>query len=147
MAIERTFSIVKPDAVKRNLIGTIYQRFEMAGLVIVAAKMLHLTKEQAQGFYAEHKDKDFFDDLVGYMTSGPVMVQVLEGENAVENYRDLIGKTDPEMARCGTIRSDLALSKRFNSVHGADSLLSAEREIAYFFAHDEICERPELNTL
>ncbi|KJG18107.1 nucleoside-diphosphate kinase [Photobacterium angustum] len=143
MTIERTFSIVKPDAVKRNLIGAIYQRFENAGLNIVAAKMLHLDNAKAQGFYAEHEGKPFFDDLVAFMTSGPVMVQVLEGENAITRYRELMGKTNPEEAACGTIRSDFALSMRHNSVHGSDSPESAAREIAYFFAEDEICPRGE----
>ncbi|CZF77271.1 Nucleoside diphosphate kinase [Grimontia celer] len=141
MTIERTFSIVKPDAVKRNLIGAIYQRIEAAGLQIVAAKMLHLTKEQAQGFYAEHEGKPFYDGLVEFMTSGPVTVQVLEGENAITRYRELMGKTNPEEAACGTLRADFAESMRFNSVHGSDSPASAEREIAYFFAGDEICPR------
>ncbi|USH01877.1 nucleoside-diphosphate kinase [Grimontia kaedaensis] len=141
MTIERTFSIVKPDAVKRNLIGAIYQRIEAAGLQIVAAKMLHLTKEQAQGFYAEHEGKPFYDGLVEFMTSGPVTVQVLEGENAITRYRELMGKTNPEEAACGTLRADFAESMRFNSVHGSDSTASAEREIAYFFAGDEICSR------
>lgn len=141
MTIERTFSIVKPDAVKRNLIGAIYQRFENAGLKIVAAKMLHLNAEKAQGFYAEHEGKPFFDDLVAFMTSGPVQVQVLEGEDAILRYRELMGKTNPEEAACGSIRSDFALSMRHNSVHGSDSPESAAREIAYFFADDEICPR------
>ncbi|WP_028023718.1 nucleoside-diphosphate kinase [Enterovibrio calviensis] len=141
MTIERTFSIVKPDAVERNLIGAIYQRIEAAGLRVVAAKMLHLSKEKAQGFYAEHEGKPFYDDLVEFMTSGPVMVQVLEGENAIANYRELMGKTNPEEAACGTLRADYAVSMRFNSVHGSDSPTSAEREIAYFFASDEICPR------
>ncbi|WP_407332359.1 nucleoside-diphosphate kinase [Enterovibrio sp. 27052020O] len=141
MTIERTFSIVKPDAVERNLIGAIYQRVEAAGLRVIAAKMLHLNKEKAQGFYAEHEGKPFFDDLVEFMTSGPVMVQVLEGENAIANYRELMGKTNPEEAACGTLRADYAVSMRFNSVHGSDSPTSAEREIAYFFASDEICPR------
>ncbi|MEZ8141644.1 nucleoside-diphosphate kinase [Enterovibrio norvegicus FF-33] len=141
MTIERTFSIVKPDAVERNLIGAIYQRIEAAGLRVVAAKMLHLNKEKAQGFYAEHEGKPFFDDLVEFMTSGPVMVQVLEGENAIANYRELMGKTNPEEAACGTLRADYAVSMRFNSVHGSDAPASAEREIAYFFASDEICPR------
>ncbi|KKD62371.1 nucleoside diphosphate kinase [Grimontia sp. AD028] len=141
MTIERTFSIVKPDAVKRNLIGAIYQRIEAAGLQIVAAKMLHLTKEQAQGFYAEHEGKPFYDGLVEFMTSGPVTVQVLEGEDAIARYRELMGKTNPEEAACGTLRADFAESMRFNSVHGSDSPTSAEREIAYFFADDEICPR------
>ena len=141
MSTQRTFSIIKPDAVSRNLIGAIYQRIEAAGLNIVAAKMLHLTKAQAQGFYAEHEGKPFFDDLVDYMTSAPVMVQVLEGQNAVSRYRELMGKTNPEDAACGTIRADYALSMRHNSVRGADSLGSAEREIAFFFAPDEIKTR------
>lgn len=141
MTIERTFSIVKPDAVKRNLIGAIYQRFENAGLKIVAAKMLTMNAEKAQGFYAEHEGKPFFDELVAFMTSGPVMVQVLEGENAIARYRELMGKTNPEEAACGTIRADFALSMRHNSVHGSDSPESAAREIAYFFADDEIHPR------
>ncbi|KMV31253.1 nucleoside-diphosphate kinase [Photobacterium swingsii] len=141
MTIQRTFSIVKPDAVKRNLIGSIYERIEKAGFKIVAAKMLHLTEEQAKGFYAEHEAKPFFGDLVAFMTSGPVMVQVLEGEQAIERYRELMGKTNPEDAACGTIRSDFALSMRHNSVHGSDSPESAAREVAYFFADDEICPR------
>ena len=141
MAIERTLSIVKPDAVKRNLIGAIYQRFENAGLKIVAAKMLRMDAEKAQGFYAEHEAKPFFDDLVAFMTSGPVVVQVLEGENAIVRYRELMGKTNPEEAACGTIRADFALSLRHNSVHGSDSPESAAREVAYFFADDEICPR------
>ncbi|MGF1730296.1 nucleoside-diphosphate kinase [Photobacterium proteolyticum] len=141
MTIERTFSIVKPDAVKRNLIGAIYQRFENAGLKIVAAKMVRLNAEKAQGFYAEHEGKPFFDDLVAFMTSGPVLVQVLEGEDAIVRYRELMGKTNPDEAACGTIRSDFALSLRHNSVHGSDSPESAAREIAYFFAEDEICPR------
>ncbi|HIF9519719.1 TPA: nucleoside-diphosphate kinase [Photobacterium damselae] len=141
MTIERTFSIVKPDAVKRNLIGAIYHRMENAGFKIVAAKMIHMTSEQAQGFYAEHEGKPFFDELVAYMTSGSVMVQVLEGENAVVRYRELMGKTNPEEAACGTLRADFALSLRHNSVHGADSPESAAREIAYFFADDEILSR------
>ncbi|MEF1207515.1 nucleoside-diphosphate kinase, partial [Photobacterium damselae] len=129
------------DAVKRNLIGAIYHRMENAGFKIVAAKMIHMTSEQAQGFYAEHEGKPFFDELVAYMTSGPVMVQVLEGENAVVRYRELMGKTNPEEAACGTLRADFALSLRHNSVHGADSPESAAREIAYFFADDEILSR------
>lgn len=142
MAIERTFSIIKPDAVERNLIGAIYNRMESAGLRLVAAKMLRLTKEQAENFYVEHKDRPFFEELVTYMISGPVMVQVLEGENAVVRYRELMGKTNPEEASCGSLRADFALSLRYNSVHGADSLASAEREIACFFTPDDICPRP-----
>ncbi|MDO6497677.1 nucleoside-diphosphate kinase [Photobacterium sanguinicancri] len=141
MTIQKTFSIVKPDAVKRNLIGAIYNRIEKAGFKVVAAKMLQLTEEQAKGFYAEHEAKPFFGDLVSFMTSGPVMVQVLEGEQAIERYRELMGKTNPEDAACGTLRSDFALSMRHNSVHGSDSPESAAREIAYFFADDEICPR------
>ncbi|KKA44494.1 nucleoside-diphosphate kinase [Salinivibrio sp. KP-1] len=141
MTIERTFSIVKPDAVERNLIGTLYQRIESAGLRIVAAKMLHLSKEQAEGFYAEHQGKPFFESLVGFMTSGPIMVQVLEGESAISRYRELMGKTNPEEAACGTLRADHAESMQYNSVHGSDSPASAEREIAYFFTADEIHPR------
>ncbi|MCQ1057032.1 nucleoside-diphosphate kinase [Photobacterium sp. ZSDE20] len=141
MTIERTFSIVKPDAVKRNLIGAIYNRIEKAGLHVVAAKMIRMDADKAKGFYAEHEGKPFFDDLVAFMTSGPVMVQVLEGDNAVVRYRELMGKTNPEDAACGTLRADYALSLRHNSVHGADSPESAAREIAYFFADDEICAR------
>ncbi|MPS33009.1 MULTISPECIES: nucleoside-diphosphate kinase [Salinivibrio] len=141
MTIERTFSIVKPDAVERNLIGTLYQRIESAGLRIVAAKMLHLSKEQAEGFYAEHQGKPFFESLVGFMTSGPIMVQVLEGESAISRYRELMGKTNPEEAACGTLRADYAESMQYNSVHGSDSPASAEREIAYFFTADEIHPR------
>ncbi|HAS64223.1 MAG TPA: nucleoside-diphosphate kinase [Vibrio sp.] len=141
MALERTFSIVKPDAVKRNLIGEIYNRIEKAGLSIVAAKMVHLTEEQASGFYAEHEGKEFFPSLKEFMTSGPIMVQVLEGEDAITRYRELMGKTNPEEAACGTIRADYALSMRYNSVHGSDSPASAEREIAFFFPESEICPR------
>ncbi|GAK85274.1 nucleoside diphosphate kinase [Vibrio ponticus] len=141
MALERTFSIVKPDAVKRNLIGEIYNRIEKAGLSIVAAKMVHLTDEQASGFYAEHEGKEFFPALKEFMTSGPIMVQVLEGEDAIVRYRELMGKTNPEEAACGTIRADYALSMRYNSVHGSDSPASAEREIAFFFPESEICPR------
>ncbi len=141
MAIERTFSIVKPDAVAKNVIGKIYSRFEKAGLKIVASKMLHLSQEQAEGFYAEHKERPFFADLVAFMTSGPVMVQVLEGENAVALNRDLMGATNPKEAAEGTIRRDFADSIDANAVHGSDALASAEREIAYFFSDEEICPR------
>jgi nucleoside-diphosphate kinase len=141
MAIERTFSIVKPDAVAKNVIGKIYSRFEEAGLKIVASKMLHLSQEKAEGFYAEHKERPFFADLVAFMTSGPVMVQVLEGENAVLLNRDLMGATNPKEADEGTIRRDFADSIDANAVHGSDALASAEREIAYFFSDDEICPR------
>ena len=142
MAVERTLSIVKPDAVARNLIGKIYSRFEGNGLRIVAAKMLRLSRERAQGFYQEHEGKPFFDDLVAYMTSGPVVVQVLEGEAAVATNRKLMGATNPQEAEAGTIRADFAESVEANAVHGSDSETSASREIAYFFADDEICPRP-----
>lgn len=141
MAIERTLSIIKPDAVAKNAIGEIYTRFEKAGLQIVAAKMMHLTQEQAEGFYAEHKERPFFGALVGFMTSGPVMVQVLEGENAVLTHRDLMGATNPAEAEAGTIRADFAQSIDENAVHGSDSVDSAAREISYFFADEELCER------
>ena len=141
MAIERTFSIVKPDAVERNLIGDIYHRFETSKLKIVAAKMLHLTQEQAEGFYAEHEGRPFFEGLINFMTSGPILVQVLEGENAVVKHREILGTTNPEDAAAGTIRYDYALSMQQNSCHGSDSLESAAREIAYFFSDDEICPR------
>jgi nucleoside-diphosphate kinase len=141
MALERTFSIVKPDAVRRNLIGEIYNRIEKAGLKIIAAKMVHLTEEQASGFYAEHEGKPFFPPLKEFMTSGPIMVQVLEGEDAIFRYRELMGKTNPEEAACGTIRADYAESMRYNSVHGSDSPESAAREIEFFFPASEICPR------
>lgn len=141
MAVERTFSIVKPDAVARNIIGKIYSRFEKAGLTIVASKMMHLSQEKAEGFYAEHKGRPFFDELVSFMTSGPVMVQVLEGENAVALNREIMGATNPEEAAEGTIRKDFAESIGRNSVHGSDSIESANREVAYFFDASEICSR------
>src|SRR6056297_592785 len=141
MATERTLSIIKPDAVAKNAIGEIYTRFEKAGLQIVAAKMMHLTQEQAEGFYAEHKERPFFGALVGFMTSGPVMVQVLEGENAIAKNRDLMGATNPAEAAAGTIRADFAESIDANAVHGSDAPASAEREVAYFFNAEEICER------
>lgn len=141
MAIERTISIIKPDAVAKNAIGDIYARFEKAGLKIVAARMLHLTQEQAEGFYAEHKERPFFGALVSFMTSGPVMVQVLEGENAVLTNRDLMGATNPAEAEAGTIRADFAESIDENAVHGSDSTDSAAREIAYFFTEDQLCPR------
>lgn len=141
MAIERTISIIKPDAVAKNAIGDIYARFEKAGLKIVAARMLHLTQEQAEGFYAEHKERPFFGALVSFMTSGPVMVQVLEGENAVLTNRDLMGATNPAEADAGTIRADFAESIDENAVHGSDSTESATREIAYFFTEDQLCPR------
>jgi nucleoside-diphosphate kinase len=141
MALERTFSIVKPDGVARDLIGQVYGRFEKAGLRIVAARMLQLTKAQAEGFYAVHKARPFFNDLVAYMTSGPIIAQVLEGENAVLKHRDIMGATDPKKAAPGTIRADLAESIEHNVVHGSDSAENAAIEIAYFFSTTEICPR------
>ncbi|MCK5870453.1 nucleoside-diphosphate kinase [Methylococcaceae bacterium HT1] len=141
MAVERTFSIVKPDAVAKNHIGEIYNRFESNGLRIVAAKMMQLSKEKAEGFYAEHSERPFFNDLVAFMTSGPVMVQVLEGEGAVLKNRDLMGATNPAEADAGTIRADFATSIDENAVHGSDAVESAAREIAYFFSDEELCER------
>jgi nucleoside diphosphate kinase len=138
MSLQRTLSIIKPDAVRRNLIGAILARLEQQGFTIVAAKMVHLNKEQAEGFYAEHQGKPFFEPLVAYMTSAPVLVSVLEKENAVQDYRTLMGATNPEAAAEGTIRRDFALSQRENSVHGSDSLESAAREIAYFFVSEEV---------
>lgn len=141
MANQRTLSIIKPDAVTKNAIGEIIARFEKAGLQVVAAKMLRLSQEQAEGFYAEHKERPFFKDLVGFMTSGPVVVQVLEGEDAIARNRDLMGATNPQEAAPGTIRADFAETIDANAVHGSDSPESAEREVAYFFAADEICPR------
>jgi len=141
MALERTLSIVKPDGVGRNLIGQVYGRFEKAGLTIVAARMLQLSKAQAEGFYAVHKARPFFNDLVAYMISGPVIAQVLEGENAVAKHRDIMGATDPKKAAPGTIRADLAESIEHNVVHGSDSVENAAVEIAYFFSTTEICPR------
>ncbi len=141
MAIERTFSIIKPDAVAKNHIGEIVSRFEKNGLRIVAMKMLHLTKEQAEGFYAVHKERPFFNDLVAFMISGPVVVQVLEGENAVLKNRELMGATNPAEAEPGTIRADFAESIDENAVHGSDAPETAKEEIAFFFSEDEICER------
>ena len=141
MAVERTFSIAKPDAVAKNVIGKIYSRFESNGLSIIASKMLHLSKEQAEGFYAEHKERPFFNDLVAFMTSGPVMVQVLEGEDAISKNREIMGATNPKEADAGTIRADFAESIDENAVHGSDAPESAKREIAYFFSDDEICPR------
>jgi nucleoside-diphosphate kinase len=141
MALERTFSIVKPDGVARDLIGQVYGRFEKAGLRIIAARMLQLTKAQAEGFYAVHKARPFFNDLVAYMTSGPIIAQVLEGENAVLKHRDIMGATDPKKAAPGTIRADLAESIEHNVVHGSDSAENAAIEIAYFFSTTEICPR------
>lgn len=141
MALQRTFSIVKPDGVARNLIGEVYRRFEQAGLKIVAAKLVHLSKAEAEGFYAVHKERPFFNDLVKYMTSGPVVLQVLEGENAVAKNREIMGATDPKKAAPGTIRADLAESIEANTVHGSDSPENAAIEIAYFFAQTEIHSR------
>ena len=133
MAVERTLSIIKPDAVAKNVIGKIYTRFESAGLKIVAARMVHLSQAEAEGFYAVHRERPFFKDLVQFMISGPVMVQVLEGENAVLKNRELMGATDPKKADAGTIRADFAESIDANAVHGSDSLENAAIEIAYFF--------------
>lgn len=141
MALERTFSIVKPDAVARNLIGKIYSRFEEGGLRIVASKMLRLSEEQAKGFYAEHSERPFYGDLVSYMTSGPVMVQVLEGEGAIARNRELMGATNPAEADAGTIRADFAESVEANAVHGSDAPASAAREIDFFFDASELCTR------
>jgi nucleoside-diphosphate kinase len=141
VAIERTLSIIKPDAVGKNVIGQIESRFEAAGLTIVAMKMLQLDDELAGGFYAEHKERPFYQDLVGFMTSGPVVVQVLEGENAIAKNRELMGATNPKEADAGTIRADFAASIDANAVHGSDSPESAEREVAYFFQASEICSR------
>ncbi|AVJ55217.1 nucleoside-diphosphate kinase [Idiomarina sp. OT37-5b] len=141
MALERTLSIIKPDAVAKNLIGAIYNRFESAGLRIVAAKMMHLSKEQAEGFYAEHKERPFFGALVEFMTSGPIVVQVLEGEDAVRKNRDIMGATNPAEALAGTLRADYAETIDENAVHGSDAVESAAREIAYFFSDEEICPR------
>lgn len=141
MAIERTFSIVKPDAVAKNVIGEIYSRFEKNGLQIVAAKMLQLTREQAEGFYAVHKERPFFNDLVTFMISGPVMMQVLEGDNAIAKNRELMGATNPKEAAPGTIRADFADSIDENAVHGSDAAETAQAEIAFFFSDDELCAR------
>ena len=141
MAIERTLSIVKPDAVGKNIIGKIYSRLETANLTIIAAKMMQLDAEKAGGFYAEHVGKPFYEALVQFMTSGPVMVQVLEGENAITHYREVMGATDPAEAADDTIRKVYAESKSRNAVHGSDSLASAAREISYFFDESEICPR------
>jgi nucleoside-diphosphate kinase len=141
MAIERTFSIIKPDAVAKNVIGEIYSRFEKNGLKIVAAKMLHLTQAQAEGFYAEHSERGFFKDLISFMISGPVMMQVLEGENAVLKHREIMGATNPKEAAAGTIRADFAASIDENAVHGSDAAETAKREIAFFFSDNEICAR------
>ncbi len=141
MALERTLSIVKPDGVQKNLIGNVYSRFEKAGLRIVAARMMQLTQAQAEGFYAVHRERPFFKDLVRYMSSGPILVQVLEGESSVAKNRELMGATDPKKADQGTIRADLASSIEENVVHGSDSADNARTEIAYFFAAADLCPR------
>ncbi|MBL8299196.1 MAG: nucleoside-diphosphate kinase [Rhodanobacteraceae bacterium] len=141
MALERTLSIIKPDAVAKNVIGEIYTRFEKAGLTVVASKMKHLSRKEAEGFYAVHKERPFFNALVEFMISGPVMIQALEGDNAVLKHRDLMGATDPKKAEKGTIRADFADSIDANAVHGSDSLENAAVEIAYFFASTELCPR------
>lgn len=141
MAVERTLSIIKPDAVGKNVIGEIISRFEKGGLKVVAAKMLQLDDDLAGGFYAEHQDKGFYKDLIEFMTSGPVIVQVLEGENAIARNRELMGATNPAQAAPGTIRADFANSIDANAVHGSDSPTSAAREVAYFFNAEEICPR------
>ena len=141
MAVERTLSIIKPDAVGKNNIGKIYSRFESNGLQIVASRMLRLSDQVAGGFYAEHKERPFFPALIEFMTSGPVIVQVLEGENAIAKNRELMGATNPKEAAAGTIRADFATSIDANAVHGSDSPASAAREIAYFFASCDICAR------
>jgi nucleoside-diphosphate kinase len=141
MAVERTLSIIKPDAVAKNVIGEIYSRFEKAGLKIVAARMLHLSKEQAGEFYAVHKERPFYGELVEFMTSGPVMVQVLEGEDAISKNREVMGATNPADAAPGTIRADFAKTVDENAVHGSDAPETAKAEIAFFFKDDEICPR------
>lgn len=141
MAAEQTLSIIKPDGVQKNLIGEIYKRFEKAGLQIVAAKMMHLSREQAEGFYAVHRNRPFFKDLVRYMCSGPVMVQVLEGKGAIEANRRIMGATNPAKADKGTIRADFAESIEENIVHGSDGADTAAQEIAYFFGKDGLCRR------
>jgi nucleoside-diphosphate kinase len=141
MAIERTLSIIKPDAVAKNVIGEIYARFEKASLRIVAARMLHLTREQAKNFYIIHNERPFYNDLVEFMTSGPIMVQILEGENAIAKNRELMGATNPKEADSGTIRADLAENIDANAVHGSDGPETAEWEIVFFFKPEEICPR------
>ena len=141
MAVEKTLSIIKPDGVQKNLIGEIYSRFEKGGLEIVAARMMHLSKEQAEGFYAVHKERPFFKDLVSYMTSGPVMVQALQGEGAIAKNRKIMGATNPADAEPGTIRADFAASIEENVVHGSDAAETAAVEIAFFFGDDGVCPR------
>src|SRR3954451_20459538 len=141
MAVERTLSIIKPDAVAKNVIGQILARFEKAGLEVIAARMTHLSRRDAEGFYAVHKGRPFFNDLVEFMISGPVMIQVLEGDNAIMKNRDLMGATDPKKAAAGTIRADFAQSIDANAVHGSDASETAKVEIGYFFAETELCPR------
>jgi len=141
MALERTLSIIKPDAVAKNVIGEIYMRFEKAGLKVVAAKMKHLSQREAEGFYAVHRERPFFKPLVDFMVSGPVMIQVLEGDGAIAKNRDLMGATDPKKAAAGTIRADFAQSIDANAVHGSDAPETAKVEIGYFFAETELCPR------
>ncbi len=141
MALERTLSIIKPDAVAKNVIGQIYTRFEQAGLKVIASKMKHLSKQEAEGFYAVHRERPFFSALVNFMSSGPVMIQALEGENAVLTHRDLMGATNPKDAAAGTIRADFADSIDANAVHGSDSLENAAIEIAYFFPSTDVYTR------
>ncbi len=141
MALERTLSIIKPDAVQKNVIGQIYARFEAAGLKVIAAKMAQLSQLEAEGFYAVHRERPFFKDLVTFMISGPVMIQALEGENAILTHRDLMGATDPKKAAPGTIRADFASSIDANAVHGSDAADTAAQEIAYFFAGTQVCAR------
>ena len=141
MSTERTLSIIKPDGVEKNLIGEVYRRFEQAGLEVVAARMLHLSQDQAEGFYAVHQERPFFKDLVSYMTSGPVMVQVLQGENAIAKNREIMGATNPAEADAGTIRADFAASIEENVVHGSDGPDTATVEIGFFFGDDQVCPR------
>jgi len=141
MTVERTLSIIKPDAVAKNVIGKIYSRFETNGLRIIAARMMHLSRQQAEGFYAVHRERPFFKDLVDFMVSGPIMIQVLEGENAIQKNRDLMGATDPTKAAAGTIRADFAESIDANAVHGSDGSDTAKVEIAYFFPALDVCAR------
>jgi nucleoside-diphosphate kinase len=141
MAVERTLSIIKPDAVARNVIGEIYARFEKAGLKVIAARMVHLSRKDAEGFYAVHKGRPFFNDLVEFMSTAPVMIQVLEGDNAILKNRDLMGATDPKKAAKGTIRADFAQSIDANAVHGSDAPETAATEIAYFFAQSQVYSR------
>lgn len=141
MSIERTLSIIKPDAVAKNVIGEIYSRFEKAGLRIIASRMMQLSREKAEGFYAVHKERPFFKDLVDFMISGPVVVQVLEGENAIYTHREVMGATNPSEAAAGTIRADFASTIDENAVHGSDAAETAKVEIAYFFSDDDLCDR------